>query len=277
MRLGLIGHPIGHSLSPWIHQQFLTETSIKGTYQLFEVAEKFVSEQIEQLKIMKLDGFNVTVPYKQTIIPFLDELDFHAKQIGAVNTVVRKDGKWIGYNTDGVGYVTALKSSYPDLFNGHKHVLVLGAGGASRGIFHALCQEKFETVDLANRTIAKATNLLTLNQTEQIKSCAYSFAQAEENLMHYDLIIQTTTVGMKPNVDEQVISMQRVKKDAIVSDIVYQPFMTRLLHDAKEHGATIHHGHEMLFYQAKLSFELWSGQVVEEKKILKDFIDKIID
>lgn len=275
MQLGLLGYPIQHSLSPWIHNQFSEQINQLSEYQLFEISQDKFNDNVSELKFKKLDGFNVTVPYKQRIIPYLDELDIYADEIGAVNTVVCKNNKWIGYNTDGLGYVVGLKSAYPHLFSGDKKVLVLGAGGASRGIYYALCKEKFAAVDLANRTVEKAAHLLDLNQLKDAKSEVFSFTEAEKNLANYDLVIQTTSVGMKPNDSEKIIGLDLLSKGTVVSDIVYQPFTTRLLREAKTRGALIHHGHHMLLYQAKLAFELWSGQQVDAEQILPQLTQKI--
>lgn len=274
MKLGLIGNPIKHSLSPWIHQQFFKQIDdVDGTYLLFETKKEQLSETLEKLKRNKIDGFNITVPYKQSIIRYLDELDTYAAKIGAVNTVVSKNGKWIGYNTDGIGYVTALRSQFPALFTGDKRVLILGAGGAARGIFYALCKSSFDTVDIANRTVVKATDLLSLNITDTVESHALTFQEAENHIQHYDCIIQTTSVGMKPEVEEQIISLVNLQKDTVVSDIVYQPLMTRFLLEAKEKGASVHQGHTMLLNQAKLAFELWSGCKVTVDPLLSGLED----
>ena len=268
MKLGLIGQPIKHSLSPLIHQQFLLQVNMVGSYQLYEINKEELPSIFEVLKKNQVNGFNVTVPYKQEIVHYLDALDPYAEQIGAVNTVVNQNGKWIGYNTDGIGFVTAIKAQFPQLFTGDKRVLVLGAGGATRGIYYALCQEQFQRVDIANRTLEKAQGLLALNHQHIVKSSAISFKEAEEQLGYYDLIVQTTSVGMKPKTKEQIISLQHLKPNAVVSDIVYQPLYTQFLTEAKQKGAYLHQGHTMLLYQAKLAFQLWTGQDVSAEKVL---------
>lgn len=273
MKLGLIGYPIKHSLSPWIHQQFLQQIDRKGTYLLYDTKREQFQETIEKIKEDKLDGFNITVPFKQTIMKYLDELDPYAAKIGAVNTVVIQNGKWIGYNTDGRGYLAAIESQFPMLLNGGQRVLILGSGGAARGIFYALCNASFHTVDIANRTLSKATDLLPLNLTDKVNSRALSFQEAEQSVQDYNLIIQTTSVGMKPTVKEQIISLQHVKKDAVVSDIVYQPLMTQFLLEADQMGASIHQGHTMLLYQAKLAFQLWSDREVTIEPLLAGLED----
>lgn len=255
-QLGLIGYPIKHSLSPWIHETFLEKTNLKGTYSIIEIEERSFAEEIEKLKKRDIDGFNVTVPYKEKIIPFLDEIDPQASAIGAVNTVQNKDGKWIGYNTDGIGYMRSLISKYPELKKDKNiAILLLGAGGAAKGILHALVENGYTNITIANRSLDRASELAKANGQIEI----LPLNDAEANLADYSLIIQTTSVGMKPNADRSIISLANVRKGAIVSDIVYQPLVTNFLKEASFHGARIHFGHTMLLYQAQYAFEIWTG------------------
>jgi len=140
LQLGLIGFPIKHSLSPWIHEQFLQRTKLSGVYDIIEIdTNASFSDAMEKLKNSQINGFNVTVPYKEKIIPYLDAIDEQAEKIGAVNTVKCESGKWTGYNTDGAGYVRSLWSKYPHLQEEKaSNILLLGAGGAAKGIYHAL-------------------------------------------------------------------------------------------------------------------------------------------
>lgn len=270
MKLGLIGFPVQHSKSPWIHRQFLNQLGLTGSYNLIEIEpDQFVAE-MNRLKMSDLMGLNITIPYKEKVIPFLDGISPEAEAIGAVNTVVCQKQKWYGHNTDGLGLITALKVQFPDLFTGGKSVLLLGAGGASRGIYHALLQENFSEITIANRTVERAKTLLKLNQTS-LKGEAISFAEAERQLAKFDLVIQTTSVGMSPDAESRVIDLDRLKEGTVVSDIVYQPFWTSLLKEAEARGGRVHHGHEMLIYQAKLAFELWTQQSVDAKQLLEMF------
>src|SRR5699024_10070827 len=143
---GLIGYPIKHSLSPWIHKQFLERTSLQGSYSIIEInPDRSFEEAMNNLRKKQIDGFNVTVPYKEKIMHYLDDMDEQAKKIGAVNTVLCKDNKWIGYNTDGIGYVRSLLHKFPSIETGKDNkILLLGAGGAAKGIFHALVFNEFK-------------------------------------------------------------------------------------------------------------------------------------
>src|SRR5699024_6096725 len=152
LNLGLIGYPLGHSASPWIHENFMKKIGETGTYEKFtiEPGPNF-GESITKLKESCIDGFNVTVPHKETIIPYLDELSRDAKDMGAVNTVAS-------------GYLRSLENAYPELTTDKKKkILILGAGGASRGIYYALMKAGYESIDIANRTMETAKDIATLN------------------------------------------------------------------------------------------------------------------
>ncbi|TFJ94050.1 shikimate dehydrogenase [Lentibacillus salicampi] len=262
-RLGLIGFPIQQSLSPWIHQQFLKQAGLEGDYCLFEIApDRPFEKEISRVKNEQLDGFNVTVPYKKRIIDCLDDLDEDARAIGAVNTAVQRNGKWIGCNTDWIGYTTGLKHHYPSIFqNTTSSILLIGAGGAARGIFYGLMKEGFTRIDIANRTQSSAEAIAALARTNTHTS-VITLQEAENRLAQYDLIVQTTNIGMKPNVTDTIISLEQLHEDSIVSDIVYQPLNTEFLHQASQKGASIHYGHTMLLYQARTAFELWTSKQV---------------
>lgn len=258
--LGLIGHPVKHSLSPWIHSKFLEKSNIEGMYTVFDISENELKDQLNKLRQKDIRGFNVTIPYKQKIIPLLDGLDQTAKEIGAVNTVSNINGKLIGFNTDGIGYLRSLQKEYPEtLANKDIRILLIGAGGAARGIYYILNQSGYQSIDIANRTYKNAKSITSL-KSSKVKSSILTLEEASELLGSYDLIIQTTNVGMKPNEALAPIRTSWINDATIVSDIIYQPIWTKLLQEAADRGARIHHGHTMLLYQASYSFEIWFGQ-----------------
>lgn len=261
--LGLIGYPIKHSLSPWIHEQLLKEAMLPGDYRLFELSlERSFAEQLNHVKQQNLHGFNVTVPFKETIIPYLNGLSDEARAIGAVNTVVNQNERWIGYNTDGIGYLRALENQYPHVFmNKTCPILIIGAGGAARGIYYALLSNGFRHVDIANRTIEKAYAITELN-TYNTRTDCITLEQAEKQLDKYTLIIQSTSVGMKPHNKVTPLHLNQIKPRTIVSDIVYQPIETLFLKEAEKKQALVHYGHAMLLYQAQAAFEIWTNQRV---------------
>ena len=264
LNLKLIGYPIKHSMSPWIHNQFIEISELKGQYSLFEIKpEDDFEKKIVQLKREQIDGFNITVPYKEKIIPYLDKMDKTAEMMGAVNTVHSRNGKWTGYNTDGIGYVRAVKNAFPFLFNNKEtKVLIIGAGGAARAIYYALAENDVKTIDILNRTAKKAEEIAVLGQ-EKTKTAIYDLEQGEAILENYDLIVQTTSVGMKPNESKTPVVIKKLKTDAVVSDIIYQPIKTAFLKQAEQAGGNIHYGHTMLIYQAQYAFEIWTGKQVE--------------
>lgn len=270
-RFALIGYPIGHSLSPWIHQQFLAKTNLTGLYTLEEMEPNQFERNFATVKSKNYSGFNVTLPFKQTIIPFLDGLDSHAKAIGAVNTVKNDQGNLIGYNTDGIGYLRSLESAYPNLIeNKDKRVLILGAGGAARAIYYALSHGGFQTIDIANRSLDNAQKLVSIKASETTTRIL-SLLEAEQELSTYDLIIQTTSIGMKPNVNEMPMPLTNVKHTAIISDIIYQPIWTKFLKAGAIKGVNLHFGHTMLLYQAQYAFEIWTGN----KPLMNDMETKL--
>jgi len=267
---GLIGYPAAHSRSPWIHNQFLKQQQKQGIYRVFETSPSNLASTLEAMKTLKVDGFNVTVPYKESILSFLDEVDPYAKMIGAVNTVHLENGKWIGYNTDGKGFIRSFKEAYPRHSFPEMKVLCIGAGGAAKGIYRALVEEKTSCVDIANRSPQRAQEMLRL-KSDSTQTSILSIQDAEENLSEYDMIIQTTSVGMTPNENKSILSLNQVKQEAVVCDIVYRPMETAFLKEAKEHGAQILYGHGMLLYQAALSYEIWTSSVLKADLLLDKF------
>ncbi|PFL69507.1 shikimate dehydrogenase [Bacillus cereus] len=256
---GVIGNPIGHSLSPVMHNDAFEHLNMNAHYHAFLVKEEVLGEAVRVLKALGISGFNVTTPHKVAIMDYLDEIDPLAKQIGAVNTVVHKDGKLIGYNTDGIGFVRALQSISSEPLQ-EKHILLLGAGGASRAIYFSLADVGVKEIDVANRTVDKAKELIAAC-TATVNSVALSLEKATEEQGNYDIIIQTTTIGMHPCVEHTPLQISSLKKGTIVSDIIYNPFETKILCEAKAQGAMIQNGIDMFVYQGALAFEMWTGRV----------------
>ncbi|MGE6311565.1 shikimate dehydrogenase [Bacillus cereus] len=256
---GVIGNPIGHSLSPVMHNDAFEHLNMDAHYHAFLVEEEALGEAVKGLKALGISGFNVTTPHKVAIMEYLDEVAPLARQIGAVNTVVHRDGKLIGYNTDGIGFVRALQSISEDPLQ-EKRILLIGAGGASRAIYFSLADVGVKEIDIANRTRDKAENLIA-GCMANVNSHALSLECAAENQGKYDIIIQTTTIGMHPHVAYTPLEIRSLKQGTIVSDIIYNPFETKILGDAKEQGAIIQNGIDMFVYQGALAFEMWTGCV----------------
>ncbi|MGE6364389.1 shikimate dehydrogenase [Bacillus paramycoides] len=256
---GVIGNPIGHSLSPVMHNDAFEHLNMDAHYHAFLVEEETLGEAVKGLKVLGISGFNVTTPHKVAIMEYLDEVAPLAEQIGAVNTVVHREGKLIGYNTDGIGFVRALQSISKDPLQ-EKRILLIGAGGASRAIYFSLADVGVKAIDIANRTVDKAENLIA-GCMGNVNSHALSLERAAEVQGEYDIIIQTTTIGMHPLVEYTPLEIRSLKQGTIVSDIIYNPFETKILGDAKEQGATIQNGIDMFVYQGALAFEMWTGCV----------------
>ncbi|MCK6204885.1 shikimate dehydrogenase [Bacillus infantis] len=252
----VIGDPIGHSMSPAMHNDLFGIYGLDAFYVPLKVRREDLGDAVKGLRAIGVAGFNVTVPHKTEIMPFLDEIDQLAEAIGAVNTVLNKDGKLIGYNTDGEGYVRGLASEVPDF--SRKKILIAGAGGAAKAIYYTLAQKGVQAIDICNRTAAKAEALAD-KCPFPVRTDALGFQQAEEKLAEYDIIIQTTPIGMLPDVNALPFGLYNLKAGAFVSDIIYNPLETKFLREAKNKGASIQNGLKMFVCQGALAFERWTG------------------
>jgi shikimate dehydrogenase len=268
----VLGYPIGHSMSPIMLNDVLSYYEIDAHYHPFKVSPEELEIAIRGLKAIGISGFNVTIPHKSAIIPFLDSVDDLALSIGAVNTVVNDNGKLVGYNTDGYGFIKGLEpyiSSFSD-----KKVLVIGAGGAARAIYFTMAKMKPLALDITNRTVIKATELIKACPFES-NSRALSLDEAEVQLNEYDVVIQTTMIGMYPNVLETPISLKKLNNQALVCDIVYNPLETQFLKEARQKGATVQNGVEMFVYQGALAFEKWTGIFPDVKRMRENVLRQL--
>jgi shikimate dehydrogenase len=252
----VLGDPIGHSMSPVMLNDLFSFYNIDADYLPFLVKVEDLQDAVKGLKAIGVGGFNVTIPHKSKIIPFLDGVDDLAANIGAVNTVVNENGKLIGYNTDGPGFLKGLSEYLPKI-DGQK-VLMIGAGGAARAIYFTLAKENPLVVNIANRTIENASSLIN-NCPYSVSSNALSFDEASESLGEYDLVIQTTQIGMSPNIYEQPITLNNIGKQTFYCDIIYNPLETQFLKEAYQKEARIQNGIDMFVYQGALAFEKWTG------------------
>ncbi|MEY9972565.1 shikimate dehydrogenase [Lysinibacillus sp. RC46] len=252
----VMGDPIEHSKSPAMHNAWFEEMSIDATYIPVHVSSENLESAVAGLKTLGASGWNITIPHKTAIIPYLDELDELAKKMGAVNTVVRtKEGKLKGYNTDGVGFVRSLEEAVGKSHK-DKPVLLIGAGGAARGIAFAMQQQGFTNLTIANRTVANAQAIVD----EMGVGHAISLAEAEESLADFGILVQMTSAGLATGNFSMPFSLERLAKGAIVADIVYNPLMTPFLKAAEEKGATVVTGLGMFVHQGAIAFEHWLGE-----------------
>lgn len=257
MLLGVMGDPVIQSKSPVMHQAALHAAGIRGTYVPLHVKPDRLGQAVQGITALGFRGVNVTVPHKIRVMDYLDEIDPAAAAIGAVNTVVNEGGRLIGYNTDGIGYLRSLKEEAGANLNGAS-IVVLGAGGAARGIVYALLQEKPDLVTLWNRTEATAQELASeWGDLGNLSSCGPDHLRGA--LQKADIVINTTSVGMYPQLDGVPVNPDWLPSGIIVSDLIYNPLETVLLKQAKLKGCRIHNGIGMFVYQGAYAFELWTG------------------
>lgn len=278
--IGIIGHPIKHSYSPLMHNISFEIKNLNYIYLPFDVPINTLKAAIKGMVALGIKGFNITLPHKENIIAYLRNVSEEASIIGAVNTVVNDNGILSGYNTDVNGvYETLLP--YKDEITGQK-VSIFGAGGGARSVIYTLIRNfKPEKIQIINRTEQKGESLREYFSTRMhftdIKSYELIPPDLVDILRDSKLIINTTSVGMYPNVDDSVTSIpQSFVKDQIVFDLIYNPLKTRLLQLAESQGATVIDGLRMLVHQGAKSFELWTGEEMPVEKInkaLKLYID----
>jgi shikimate dehydrogenase len=271
---GVIGDPISHSMSPAMHNSAFSDLGLDAYYHPFHVRPEHLNDAIKGLKALNIRGFNVTVPHKTSIIPLLDEIDPLAAAIGAVNTVVNRDGKLIGYNTDGLGFVKALLHEIGNLNDRECKVLIIGSGGAARAIYYTLLSEGWTDIDICNRTIQRAIDLINGCPIEG-KSKALNLQDAQSRLDDYELIIQTTSIGMSPQTNQVPIGLGNLKSNSVVCDIIYNPLETELLKKASEKGAKTQNGIGMFVYQGALAFEFWTGIKPDTDKMKKVVLQQL--
>jgi shikimate dehydrogenase len=253
---GVIGDPIGHSMSPAMHNDLFDFYGIDAVYLPFHVTKENLEAAVNGFKALGVSGFNVTIPHKTDIMAYLDQIDPLAEAIGAVNTVKNEHGILTGYNTDGPGFVKGLESMDADL--GSRSALIIGAGGASRAIYFSMAQAGIQRIDLYNRTAGKAEELVS-SCPFKVQSKVLDRKTAEKSLHEYQLIIQTTSIGMSPDLEGLPLSPENIFRDAIVSDIIYNPLQTKFLEEASKKGAEIQNGVGMFVFQGALAFEKWTG------------------
>jgi shikimate dehydrogenase len=258
----LLGKPLGHSLSPRMHNRIFNKKNMDYLYIPVEVSEEDLPFVFNGLKRMNFAGCNVTIPHKIKIMDLVDELDNLASAIGAVNTVCVEKGQTKGYNTDGEGFLMALKPHLNTPINEKKFFLI-GSGGAGRAIAMTLAFHGAKRIFLCNRTISKA-HILADEISKKIRDCVEVVPKNNEHIGRVisdaHVLINSTSIGMQPNDEGIPIDPSLLHDELIVTDIVYKPRMTNLLKAAKERACTIIDGLGMLVYQGAESFKLWTNE-----------------
>ena len=276
--VGLIGWPLGHSVSPAMHNAAFLGLGLDGRYEALPVPPEQVAELVRNLPARGFRGVNVTIPHKQAVMPLMDELSEAAQRIGAVNTiVVEPDGRLRGDNTDWLGFLHPLDERGFDLAG--KSVLLLGAGGAARAVVYALVQRRIARLGIWNRNLDRAAELATHaaaldssltidnsqltidNPSGTVPSCQLSIPPERFPVVNADLIVNTTPIGMWPHVDQSPWPVEvPFPPGALVYDLVYRPERTLFLRWAEAAGCPAQGGLEMLIVQGAVAFELWTGQ-----------------
>jgi shikimate dehydrogenase len=243
----VIGNPIDHSLSPKLHNYWFKENNIEAVYEKKQVEESDIEGIISEMRNGKLDGINVTVPFKKSVIPFLDNLDDLAKKTQSVNTIYKDKSKIIGTNTDILGFELSLLQIKYEVKG--KKILILGAGGVTSSIILALEQMKASTIMLSNRTKEKAENLKKIfPKLELIKW---------GDVKNFDIIINATSLGLKGS-DKISINYDQIKSRKLFFDVIYNPRKTNFLLEAEKRGHQIENGKMMFVYQAQEAFRRWT-------------------
>ncbi len=261
--IAIFGDPIEQTLSPAIQNAAITELGLDMVYLPFHVSPDVLKGAVEAVRALDMAGANITIPHKESVIEFLDELSDDAKSIGAVNTIVNKEGRLVGHNTDGAGYLKSLTLETGLDVKG-KNVVLLGAGGAARGIVSAILGAGPAALTIANRTLEKAERLASDFKEKagvEIKCSPIEKEPLKTYIQEADLLINSTSLGMGAKVpfNTLVLSLDKLPKEAIVSDIVYKPLDTALLKSARREGLKVHKGLGMLIQQGAIGFELWTG------------------
>ncbi|MDR3291048.1 MAG: shikimate dehydrogenase [Methanobrevibacter sp.] len=280
---GLIGDPIGHSLSTFMHNAVFKELNLDYAYLPFNVKKENLSNAINGAKSLNIKGLNVTIPHKINVMKFMDEIDFVAAMIGAVNTIKFENGKTIAYNTDGIGAIKSLEK-ITSLKN--KKIIILGAGGASRAVSFQLAISGINELLILNRNTEKSKYLINdlknkLNNSDNFsdfnKDTKFNYGDfniLKENIKDCDILINATPVGLYPNANVSPIDENILHSDLIVYDLIYNPIETKLIKDAKKVDGKTLSGVKMLVYQGAESLKIWD--VIDDPINIIDIMEKAV-
>ncbi len=257
----VIGNPINHSLSPLLHNYWIKKNNIKAIYEKIQIKENDLKNIVSQIKKNQIQGVNITIPFKNQIIPFIDQLSLEAESTQSVNTIYLSEGKTIGHNTDIAGFELSLKKIKYDINN--KKILILGAGGVVPSIIFALSKMNASSIIVSNRTKEKAINLKKRFKNIEIIDWG--------ELPDFDMIINATSIGLNKN-DKINLDFSNIKNDKIFYDIIYNPWETNFLKTGKMLGNISENGIMMFIYQAHQAFTIWHNLMPE----INDEVIKIL-
>ncbi|MBX6394764.1 MAG: shikimate dehydrogenase [Alicyclobacillaceae bacterium] len=273
--VALIGHPVGHSLSPAMHNRAFEYLGIPWQYSAFDVRREDLDSAMRGLQVLGFRGWNVTIPHKEAACRLVDELSEEAAEIGAVNTVAVQEGRLVGYNTDGWGYVQSLRQE-ANLDPEGKICAVMGAGGASRGIVYALARVGAEVWVFSRRPEQAEQLAASMGGKGPGRVYAMDWERRPELLGKVDLCVNTTPVGMAPHVDAVPFDPRWTRESCVISDIVYNPRETALLKIARQLGRPTHDGVGMFVFQGAAAFRIWTGRpapVREMRRRVEELLD----
>lgn len=258
--LGIFGYPVKHSLSPVMQNAAISHLGLNYVYVPFEVAPGKLEGAVNGIRALEIAGVNITVPHKEKVIPFLDDVSQDASIVGSVNTIENRNGRLIGHNTDSRGYIKSLRED-AGFEPKEKKILIIGAGGAARGVIAGLCMEGPSKIIIANRTVGKAAALAD-EFGNKLRNVSFDYISLDslkdpQVLSSTDLIVNTTSAGLEGGLPEVDFSL--TPTHAIVSDIVYKPPVTSFMKKAQSAGLKTIGGLGMLIHQGSISFEIWTG------------------
>jgi shikimate dehydrogenase len=267
-KYGVIGNPLSHSLSPLLHNFWFKKHNIKANYSLIEIKEDQIEEIVNKIKKEELQGINVTVPYKQAVIPFLDLIINDAKETSSVNTIyLNNEKKVVGENTDVYGFNSSFIKKLNNVNLLEKNILILGAGGVTPSIIYSLKKKKIEKIYISNRTVEKAQSIKAKFPFIEI----ILWENINDISLEMDVIINTTSLGMKNGSDFKQ-EIKKIKPKLIYYDVIYNPLETKLLKNFKEKEIRTFNGLDMFLYQGQKSFCLWNKINPEVDQELKNII-----
>tara|TARA_B100001996_G_scaffold382283_1_gene373702 strand:- start:770 stop:1567 length:798 start_codon:yes stop_codon:yes gene_type:complete len=258
----VIGNPIEHSLSPRLHNYWIKENNINAIYEKKQLNEIDIKGIISEIKNGKIEGINVTVPFKKSVIPFLDELEYFAKKTQSVNTIYKKKDKIVGDNTDVVGFKHSLQHIKYSVKG--KKIFILGAGGVTSSIIFALKQMEASTIMLSNRTKEKADNLKKIYPDLDLIKWG--------DIKNFDMIINTTSLGLKKN-DKIQLNYEEIGSGKFFYDVIYNPKKTNFLSEAEKRDNQIENGKMMFAYQAQSAFQIWTGLLPSVNKTVLELLE----
>lgn len=277
---GLLGSPVGHSISPMMHNEAFKQLGLDYAYLAFDVDLDHLKMAVEGLKTLNCRGFNCTMPHKTLVCEYVDQLSDAAKLIGAVNTVVNDNGILTGHNTDGIGYMQSVKAAGYDIIG--KNMTLLGTGGASTAICVQAALDGVANINVFNRkskSFEKAQKLIdSINKNTNCHAALYDLEDTtmlKQSLDNSHILTNGTSVGMAPNEDNSIINDTAVFHEGlIVSDVIYNPEETKLMRLAKQAGCHTFNGLYMLLYQGAEAFKIWTGQEMPVDLIKKKYFDR---